>query len=128
MARRRSLPARCLRDPRERVGPRAVPFKSGGDRLGAWGHTLLSVVVWAAIVAVVGALMSAAGGAWLFFGFKAGNPRYRYDDTNLRFGPQRAEALTNLLHDQQKVTGLVFTGGAVQLVGTVLALVAAMQS
>lgn len=51
-----------------------------------------------------------------------------YDDHEMRFGPQKAQGLINLLHDQQKVTALIAIGGAVQLLGTILALIAALQS
>jgi hypothetical protein len=86
------------------------------------------MVFLAALVATFGALVTACGSVWLWRGFKPDNPRYMYDDHEMRFGPQKAQGLINLLHDQQKVTALIAIGGAVQLLGTILALIAALQS
>jgi hypothetical protein len=81
----------------------------------------------AGIVATVGALITLWGSVWLWRGFGHDNPRYQ-SDGQLYPGEQRPVALINLLRDQRKVTALIAFGGAVQLVGTCLALVAVVQS
>ena len=83
------------------------------------------MVLVAAIVAVVGALITSVGSGWLWLGFKPDNPRYT-DDGMLYPGRQRSMVLPALLMDQQRVTALIASGGGVQLVGTVLALTAAL--
>lgn len=84
------------------------------------------MLIVAGVVAVVGALITAAGSCWLWLGFKPDNPRY-VDDGMLYPGRQTSRVLPNLLKDQQKVTALIAVGGAVQLVATVLVLITALQ-
>lgn len=83
------------------------------------------MIIAAAVIAVVGALVTCVGSVWLVVGFGADNPRY-VDDGMLYPGRQSSTVLPNLLRDQQKVTALIACGGAIQLVGTVLALLAAI--
>lgn len=85
------------------------------------------MVITAAVVAVVGALVTAGAAVWSWLGFSADNPKY-HDDGMLYPGPQRSQVLPALLRDQRRVTSVLAVGGALQLVGTVLALVAAIAS
>ena len=83
------------------------------------------MIITAAVVAVIGALLTGSGAAWLAFGFSPDNERYK-DDGMLYPGPQESQVLPNLLRDQRRATALVAFGGAVQLVATVLALAGAV--
>lgn len=83
------------------------------------------MIITAAVVAVIGAIVTGAGAAWLAFGFSPDNERYK-DDGMLYPGPQESQVLPNLLQDQRRATALVAIGGGIQLVATMIALVGAV--
>lgn len=75
------------------------------------------------IAAAIGALVTLVGAIWLWRGFGPGNERYK-DDGLLYPGQQESTVLPNLLRDRQKVMAVIAGGGAIQFVGSCLALVA----
>ncbi|SHP28707.1 Uncharacterised protein [Mycobacteroides abscessus subsp. abscessus] len=76
----------------------------------------------AGITAALGALVTLIGSI-LMVRIRPDNPRYQ-DDGLLYPGQQESKVVPALLHDQQSATALIAAGGAIQLVATVLALVA----
>ena len=75
-------------------------------------------------LAMAGCAVSAGAAVWLLVGFSPDNPRY-VDDGPLYPGVQRSQVLPRLMNDQRWVAALIVLGAAVQLLGAVMAIVAA---
>jgi len=75
------------------------------------------------VLGILGALVSLIGALWLLLGFSPGSERYT-DDGMLYPGPQRSQVVPRLLRDQRRVSAVIVTGTALQLLAAVFGVLA----
>ena len=79
------------------------------------------MIVWSAVLVVVGGALSVGAAIWLLVGLSPANRRYGT-------AALRNRGLGNMLFDQRKMLVLLVIGSSLQLVGAVLALGAAIDA
>lgn len=76
----------------------------------------------ALFITLVGLVASLCGAAWLQWGIKPDDPRFK-DDGMLYPGRQASRVLPKYIKAQQSPTLLVVVGGGIQILGGVLAMI-----